>query len=49
MPPLVCTTSIKEIVQRTYTQPGGAELLEHLIGVIAHAERNLTGERREVE
>lgn len=39
----------KEIVQRTYTQPGGAELLEHLIGVIAHAERNLTGERREPE
>ena len=31
----------KEIVQRTYAQPGAAELLEHLIAVIAHAERNL--------
>lgn len=31
----------KEIVQRTYTLPGGGEVLEHLVGVIAHAERNL--------
>ena len=31
----------KEIVQRTYAQPGAGELLEHLIAVIAHAERNL--------
>jgi hypothetical protein len=33
----------KEIVQRTYAQPGAGELLEHLIAVIAHAERNLRG------
>lgn len=32
----------KEIVQQTYTQPGTGELLEHLVAVIAHAERNLT-------
>ena len=31
----------KEIVQQTYTQPGTGELLEHLVAVIAHAERNL--------
>jgi hypothetical protein len=31
----------KEIVQRTYAQPGAGELLEHLVAVIAHAERNL--------
>lgn len=31
----------KEIVARTYAQPGAAELLEHLVAVIAHAERNL--------
>lgn len=31
----------KEIVQRTYGQPGAGELLEHLVAVIAHAERNL--------
>jgi len=31
----------KEIVQRTYSSPGGGELLEHLVAVIAHAERNL--------
>lgn len=31
----------KEIVQRTYSLPGGGEILEHLIAVIAHAERNL--------
>jgi hypothetical protein len=33
----------KEIVQRTYAQPGAGELLEHLVAVIAHAERNLRG------
>jgi hypothetical protein len=33
----------KEIVVRTYAQPGAGELLEHLIAVIAHAERNLRG------
>lgn len=31
----------KEIVQRTYGQPGAGELLENLVAVIAHAERNL--------
>jgi hypothetical protein len=31
----------KEIVQRTYSQPGAGELLEHLVAVMAHAERNL--------
>jgi hypothetical protein len=31
----------KEIVQRTYAQPGAGELLEHLVAVVAHAERNL--------
>jgi hypothetical protein len=31
----------KEIVARTYAQPGAGELLEHLVAVIAHAERNL--------
>lgn len=31
----------KEIVQRTYAQPGAGELLEHLVAVMAHAERNL--------
>jgi hypothetical protein len=31
----------KEIVLRTYNQPGAGELLEHLIAVLAHAERNL--------
>lgn len=31
----------KEIVVRTYSQPGAGELLEHLVAVIAHAERNL--------
>ena len=31
----------KEIVQRTYGQPGAGELLEHLVAVMAHAERNL--------
>jgi len=31
----------KEIVQRTYGQPGAGDLLEHLVAVIAHAERNL--------
>ncbi|MFN0246988.1 MAG: ATP-binding protein [Kofleriaceae bacterium] len=31
----------KEIVLRTYGQPGAGELLEHLVAVIAHAERNL--------
>jgi hypothetical protein len=33
----------KEIVARTYAQPGAGELLEHLIAVTAHAERNLRG------
>ncbi|HEY5924693.1 MAG TPA: ATP-binding protein [Kofleriaceae bacterium] len=32
----------KEIVARTYSQPGAGELLEHLVAVMAHAERNLT-------
>jgi hypothetical protein len=31
----------KEIVARTYAQPGAGDLLEHLVAVIAHAERNL--------
>jgi hypothetical protein len=31
----------KEIVQRTYSQPGAGDLLEHLVAVMAHAERNL--------
>jgi hypothetical protein len=35
----------KEIVARTYAQPGAGELLEHLIAVIAHAERNLRAPR----
>lgn len=33
----------KEIVQRTYSLPGNGEVLEHLVAVIAHAERNLRG------
>ena len=33
----------KEIVVRTCAQPGAGELLEHLIAVTAHAERNLRG------
>ena len=33
----------KEIVQRTYSLPGQGEVLEHLVAVIAHAERNLRG------
>ena len=33
----------KEIVQRTYSLPGSGEVLEHLVAVIAHAERNLRG------
>jgi hypothetical protein len=33
----------KEIVARTYVQPGAGELLEHLVAVMAHAERNLRG------
>jgi hypothetical protein len=36
----------KEIVARTYQQPGASELLEHLIAVMAHAERNLRGPSR---
>jgi hypothetical protein len=35
----------KEIVARTYAQPGAGDLLEHLVAVIAHAERNLRGAR----
>jgi hypothetical protein len=31
----------KEIVQRTYSLPGDGEILEHLVAVMAHAERNL--------
>lgn len=31
----------KEIVARTYAHPGAGELLEHLVAVLAHAERNL--------
>jgi len=31
----------KEIVARTYALPGAGELLEHLVAVMAHAERNL--------
>jgi hypothetical protein len=31
----------KEIVAATYSQPGAGELLEHLVAVLAHAERNL--------
>ena len=31
----------KEIVLRTYAQPGAGDLLEHLVAVLAHAERNL--------
>ncbi len=33
----------KEIVQRSYGQPGGEALLERLVEVLAHAERNLRG------
>lgn len=33
----------KEIVAATYSQPGAGELLEHLVAVLAHAERNLQG------
>ena len=33
----------KEIVQRSYGQPGTSELLERLVEVLAHAERNLRG------
>ena len=33
----------KEIVQRSYGQPGTSELLERLVEVLAHAERNLHG------
>ncbi|MEJ7604659.1 MAG: ATP-binding protein [Kofleriaceae bacterium] len=35
----------KEIVARTYAQPGAGDLLEHLVAVIAHAERNLRSSR----
>lgn len=31
----------KEMVAATYSQPGAGELLEHLVAVLAHAERNL--------
>ena len=33
----------KEIVQRSYGQPGSADLLEHMVEVLAHAERNMRG------
>jgi hypothetical protein len=33
----------KEIVQRSYGQPGSSELLERIVEVLAHAERNLRG------
>jgi hypothetical protein len=33
----------KEIVQRSYSQPGGGPLLERLVEILAHAERNLRG------
>ncbi len=33
----------KEIVQRSYSQPGGGALLERLVEILAHAERNLRG------
>ncbi|MHB8418639.1 MAG: ATP-binding protein [Myxococcales bacterium] len=33
----------KEIVQRSYGQPGSDALLERLVEVLAHAERNLRG------
>jgi histidine kinase/DNA gyrase B/HSP90-like ATPase len=33
----------KEIVQRSYGQPGTSELLERVVEVLAHAERNLRG------
>lgn len=33
----------KEIVQRSFGQPGGDLLLERLVEVLAHAERNLKG------
>jgi hypothetical protein len=33
----------KEIVGRTYVTPGGGELLEHLVAILAHVERNLRG------
>lgn len=33
----------KEMVAATYSQPGAGELLEHLVAVVAHAERNLQG------
>jgi hypothetical protein len=33
----------KEIVARTFAQPGASEMLEQLVAILTHAERNLRG------
>jgi hypothetical protein len=33
----------KEIVARTFAQPGAGDMLEQLVAILAHAERNLRG------
>ena len=37
------TLFAKEVVQRSFASPGSDELLERLVEVLAHAERNLRG------
>jgi len=33
----------KEIVQRSFGAPGSEAILEHMVAILAHAERNLRG------
>jgi hypothetical protein len=33
----------KELVQRSFAQPGSEQLLERMVEILAHAERNLRG------
>jgi hypothetical protein len=33
----------KELVQKSYAQPGGEMLLDHMVEILAHVERNLRG------
>ena len=32
-----------ELVQRSFAQPGSDQLLERMVEILAHAERNLRG------
>jgi hypothetical protein len=37
------TLLAKELVQRSFAQPGSEGLLERMVEILAHAERNLRG------